>query len=462
MNRKKELLYNTIVIGVGNIFSKSLSFLMVPLFTMWLSTEEYGTYDVINSYISLVVPLVTLQIEQAIMRYCIDMPQRSKEFLYHAVVIICINSMLLSCVIICTDWSHGVAFSLNVVTYSFFLCVSEWVRGKKKLVDYSKANIINAICAFCYSVLAAVVLKANVDKLLVAYSLSYVTATLYLLKSNWKEIKNEKWKLSIETYKMLFLYALPLLPNALSWWVTNVSDRTLISLFLGKQFNGIYAVSCKIPTLIAVFFSIFNLAWQQSAISSSNDDENSKKAFYSDTITVLINFLFSGASIIIAFTPIFYFIGINKSYWSGMSLVPILLLGSIFLNLAQYCGGILLAQKATSVNGVTAVVAAVINLSVNFALIETIGLYAAAISTLFSYIVLFGLRISKLNQVLDGQSIIKKTICGSVIFSLFAFFSIKNSSLFVSAIIVVVAIIYFIYANKSMVWKTLLFLKGKI
>ena len=98
MNRKKELLYNTIVIGVGNIFSKSLSFLMVPLFTMWLSTEEYGTYDVINSYISLVVPLVTLQIEQAIMRYCIDMPQRSKEFLYHAVVIICINSMLLSCV----------------------------------------------------------------------------------------------------------------------------------------------------------------------------------------------------------------------------------------------------------------------------------------------------------------------------------------------------------------------------
>ena len=462
MNRKKELLYNTIVIGVGNVFSKALSFLMVPLFTMWLSTEEYGVYDIINSYVSLIVPLVTLQIEQAIMRYCIDMPQKSKEFLWHAIVLICINSVLLSCIVVCTGWSHGVAFSLTVVTYSFFLCVSEWVRGKKNLIDYSKANIINAVCAFLYSVLVVNLLDANVDKLLVAYSFSYLTATLYLLKSNWKEIKLEKCTLSIEIYKMLLVYALPLLPNALSWWVTNVSDRTLISFFLGNQFNGIYAVSCKIPTLIAVFFGIFNLAWQQSAISSSNDDENSKKMFYIDTINVLIDFLFSGASVIIAFTPVFYFLGINKSYWSGIGLVPILLLGSIFLNLAQYCGGILLAQKATSINGGTAIIAAIINLSVNFALISIIGLYAAAISTLFSYIVLFGLRILKLTKILNGKNIVKKVILGSVVFLLFSLFSLMSSNLFMNILTIIIAVIYFVCVNKSMVWKMLLLLKGKI
>ena len=184
--------------------------------------------------------------------------------------------------------------------------------------------------------------------------------------------------------------------------------------------------------------------------------------FYIDTINVLIDFLFSGASVIIAFTPVFYFLGINKSYWSGIGLVPILLLGSIFLNLAQYCGGILLAQKATSINGGTAIIAAIINLSVNFALISIIGLYAAAISTLFSYIVLFGLRILKLTKILNGKNIVQKVILGSVVFLLFSLFSLMSSNLFMNILTIIIAVIYFVCVNKSMVWKMLLLLKGKI
>lgn len=72
MNRKKELLKNTVVIGIGNIFTKAISFLLVPLFTLWLTTKQYGDYDLLYSYISLVVPAITLQLEQAVLRFTLD------------------------------------------------------------------------------------------------------------------------------------------------------------------------------------------------------------------------------------------------------------------------------------------------------------------------------------------------------------------------------------------------------
>ena len=462
MNRKKELLYNIIVIGVGNIFSKAISFFMVPLFTIWLTTEEYGLYDIINSYVSLLTPLVTLQIEQAIMRYCIETPEKNESYLWHAVVLISVNSILVSGIIFLTGWEHSLAFALNIITYSYYLCISEWIRGKKDLVSYSKGNIISAISALIYSAAVAISVGASADNLLFAFSLSYITAAFYLFKSNWKFLKGHKRKISIKVYKMLLSYSIPLLPNAISWWVTNVSDRTVISIFLGNEFNGIYAVSCKIPTLIAVFFGVFNLAWQQSAISSCNDAVDSRKKFYYDTISVLLRFLFSGACVIVAFTPILYRMGIESSYQPGMKLVPILLLGSIFLNMAQYCGGILLAQNATKINGITAVVAAIINVVVNLVFINRIGLYAAAISTLFSYIVLFGLRLFNLRGLLESSVVLKEVVEGGLIFLIYAIFSVIFKSVFANLVLVFTAIILFLIANKQMILKIFFLAKDKL
>ena len=46
---RKDLFKHTIIIGIGTICTKFLSFIMIPLYTVWLSPEEYGEYDLIVS-----------------------------------------------------------------------------------------------------------------------------------------------------------------------------------------------------------------------------------------------------------------------------------------------------------------------------------------------------------------------------------------------------------------------------
>ena len=72
MTKGKELAKNTIIIVIGKICTQFISFFLIPLYTSYLQTTDYGTVDLINTYISLLIPIVTLQLEQATFRFLID------------------------------------------------------------------------------------------------------------------------------------------------------------------------------------------------------------------------------------------------------------------------------------------------------------------------------------------------------------------------------------------------------
>ena len=71
-SREKDLIKNTAILGLGAIFSKGLVFLMIPFFSRWLSVDDYGSFDLLNTYITLLVPFVTLSSGEAIFRFLID------------------------------------------------------------------------------------------------------------------------------------------------------------------------------------------------------------------------------------------------------------------------------------------------------------------------------------------------------------------------------------------------------
>ena len=77
MEREKSLVKNTIILSIGNLFTKLITFFLLPLYTAILSTEEYGIVDLLNTLVSLLLPIVTFQIEQAVFRYLIE--NREKE-----------------------------------------------------------------------------------------------------------------------------------------------------------------------------------------------------------------------------------------------------------------------------------------------------------------------------------------------------------------------------------------------
>ena len=72
MNREKQLVKNTVIITIGKICTQMISFFLLPLYTSILTTEEYGVVDLLNTLVSLFIPIVTFQIEQAVFRYLIN------------------------------------------------------------------------------------------------------------------------------------------------------------------------------------------------------------------------------------------------------------------------------------------------------------------------------------------------------------------------------------------------------
>ena len=72
MNRYKYLLKNIGLLTLSSFATKLLSFFLVPLYTNILTTTEYGTYDLFNTTIGVLLPILTLNIQEAVMRFSMD------------------------------------------------------------------------------------------------------------------------------------------------------------------------------------------------------------------------------------------------------------------------------------------------------------------------------------------------------------------------------------------------------
>ena len=84
MSKGKELAKNTIILFIGVFFTKIIQYFLLPVYTGYLTTEEYGTVDLFNTIISLLIPIIGLQIEQGVFRYLISNRKnrdRQKEYI---------------------------------------------------------------------------------------------------------------------------------------------------------------------------------------------------------------------------------------------------------------------------------------------------------------------------------------------------------------------------------------------
>ena len=262
-----------------------------------------------------------------------------------------------------------------------------------------------------------------------------------------KIIKNVKIKyFDTKVIKSLLKYSIPMIPNELSWWIVHVSDRTIISYVLGVAANGIYSVSCKFSNILSSIFNIFNLSWQESASLHINDVD--KDDFFSGVISKVFNLFVSLCIGILACQPFVFNILIKNTYREAYKYVPILLLANIFSVLIGLIGSIYVAKKMTKEVAKTTVLAAIINLAIDIALVKFIGIYAAAISTLVSYMLLAIYRYIDVQKYVKIK-FLKKDIAINIIIYVFTTILYYYNNIILNIINIMFAIIYAIIINKD-------------
>lgn len=420
MNKYKYLLKNIGLMTISNFGSKILSFLLVPLYTNVLSTEEYGIYDFYAITVFLLTPILSLNIVEAVLRFSLDSKKdKTKIFtigFYKCIVAVCICSIL-----IIINMTLNVVDVLNKYPLFFILyftlslfsdLILQYARGLERLKDVAIAGIISSITMLCFNVLLLVVFNWKLKGFFIANCLSFFSVIVFLslrikiwqsilLKSDLKIIKRE-----------MISYSTPMILNSIGWWINNVANKYIVIFLCGVAANGIFSVAYRIPSILVLFQTIFNQAWTVSAVKEFDKNNSS---FYLNIYNAYNMGMVIVCSILILFNKTIAYILFANDFYLAWQYAPFLMLAVVFNSLAVLLGGIFSAAKKSEVYAKTTMIGAVVNIVLGLILVFGMGVIGAAIATMIANIIVWLMRLKETKKIIQFDINIKLHIISYII-----------------------------------------------
>ena len=175
LSKQKELAQNTAVILFGKICTQLINFFLLPFYTAILSTSEYGTVDIVITYSALIIPLITLALEQALFRFMIDIRgKKEKEseiistvvFVTLVVLLCCL--LIVSSIIFITQKTIFLYFGLILIGSATSALALQIARGFGDNIGYTLGSTISAIVQIVLNVLFLAVFNLGVSGMIFA------------------------------------------------------------------------------------------------------------------------------------------------------------------------------------------------------------------------------------------------------------------------------------------------------
>ncbi len=392
----KHLIKNTIILGIGSFATKFLSFFLVPLYTYILSAEEYGIIDFLYTFCTILAPIITFNISEAVLRFSMDKDSDNTKIMSAGNVFIIFSIIVgLITIPIINLFDNYREYSIFFYLYLISTCISQIflcnLKGKEQLVEFSIGNIIQTIGIVVFNIIFLVFLKFKIKGYFSAYIITNILVSIYaFFRGNvYDSIKN--FTFDIKFVKDMIKYSLFLIPTSFMWWIINSSDRIMVSKLISLSANGIYAISYKLPTILSAITTVFMQAWMYSAVEIK---ENNNSEEYTNLIyNMLFRTIIIISTGILMIEKVFLKIYVSAEYYEAWKYVPFLMVGFVFLTLANFLSTSYSAHKDSKGLLISGTVGACANIVINFLLIPRIGIYGAAIGTLLSYILVFIYRI---------------------------------------------------------------------
>lgn len=415
MGKYKYLIKNIGLLTISNFGGKVLSFILIPLYTSILSTAEYGTYDIYTTTISLVIPILSINIASGVLRFSIGNEENTNNVLRIGLKF-CIKATIIFCILIGVNFwlkiisifnDFPICLILYMIINMFYDLISQFSRGIDRIADIAVAGLLNSVTMLSLNILFLVVFHMGLEGYFWATILSYAIPLSYLC------IRINIWKFFLKTSidkkleKNMKKYSIPMAFSTIAWWVTNVSDRYIVTWICGVAVNGIYSVAYKIPSLLNVFQSIFNQAWMLSAVQEYNKDKNK---FYSKVYVIYNVGMVIVCSGLILLDKVLATILFSKDFYVAWRYAPFLMISVVFGAMAGLLEGIFSATRRTDISAKTTVLGALINLVLNIELVSFWGAIGAAVATMIAYMVVLMTRLIYVKQFVNLKITLKKDI----------------------------------------------------
>lgn len=447
-DKHKKLVQNSAIFFLGNFGSKVITFLIVPFYTYYLTTAEYGTADLVTTTVNLLVPFAMAGMNEAVLRFSVSKESSNETIASNSLLVV-----LLGWVVCWLLFPVFRAFSIignNIVFFLLLLCLMSFnyvfmqlLRGIGKTKAFAANGVVVAFATAVSNVLALAVFHLGVGGYLASMVIAQFVGAVHIVLSCrlWTLLSFKS--LDKRALKSMLEYCIPLIPNSLMWWIMSASDRYVILYFLGAGANGIYNVAQKIPSIVNIVYNIFMQAWQISAIEERDSEENAK---FQSTVFRYIFLVLAVASSLIAATayPVYTFL-MSSTYEGAWQPVALLSFANFFSCIGAFFGTTYVVTKESKKAFLTTAIGAVVNIVLTLVLVPVMGIMGAAAATVVSYVVIALVRARDTRKFVEinfskGEIVVSLAIITmQVTLSLFPYNSMllyMNFALFVVLIVV--------------------------
>lgn len=395
--RQKKLLKNTAWFTVGTVFSKIITFLLVPLYTNILTVEQYSIADLLTTTVSLAIPFFSLIITEAVLRFVLDKKNNKKQVFTIGIVITAVGGVILAII------SFFIFKNISVIKlyWGYFIVIyfmtaintleSEFLKGLEEVRLLAEIGILQTLSLVISNIVLLVTMKCEIMGYLAAYIISYGIANIcYFFGGKLYKYITSPCKIDRNLIREMLQYSVPMIPNSAMWWITNSSDRYLVSYMVSVAANGIMSVSYKIPSILSIVISVFMSAWQISVVDEFNTREGKKffNSIYKKFVVASLIF----TSLLIIFSELFATFMYAKEFFSAWKYSAILLLGFNFHAIAGFLGTAFTSVKNTKPLFFSTFLAAITNICLNVVLIKSIETIGAVLATVISYFLTYIVR----------------------------------------------------------------------
>lgn len=367
----------------GTVVAKLVTFLLLPVYTHQISTDEYGVYDMVIAYAAIIVPLIGVNCWQGMLRFTVEEKDEKRRhyIIQHGWVMLFLSLLVLT--FLYSIFCFIVDFSNKLLIYLYFSCqLIQYfylysARGFKKNKVYALSGIISAFVVAIVSIICIYSFNLKLEALYISSIVSLLAQAIYMechlrLLSDIKFIGYDR-----DLLKRLYIFCVPESIGTIFNWLLNSANRIIIVAALGLSANGIYAISNKFVSILSVFMTAFILSFQEVIYSARREE--------TDTIgNEVINKYLTGAgfvvSLILILTSIIYPLFVAGDYVEGYNLIPLFYLYFFVSGITWIESSIVSATKQTQLTLYEKIIIGIINFVTIWILIYQIGLYSSPIA----------------------------------------------------------------------------------
>ena len=403
LEKIKELSKDTAIYGISTMVGRFLNFLLVPFYTHVFSSGDYGIISNIYATIGILNILYLYGMDASYLRYAakIEIGNERDNFstpfllvfltsILFSLIVLLLRFPILNVLEIPHEYVYLIYLTAPILLIDSLNAIPFIkLRIERKAKKFAAFKIINILVNVFLNIFLILKLKWGIEAVLVSNVAASLTSLLLLLPTISEKLR---LKFNRNLIKKILKFGLPYFPAGLASMLVQGIDRPILSHLTDLSTVGIYNACYKLGIFMMLFVNMFQFAWQPFFLQ--NADEKDAKDLFSKVLTyftltgsVVLVFLSLFIDNIVTF-KIFGRSLIAPSYWSGLSIVPVILLGYLFNGMyVVFTAGIYIKEKSIYVPFITGL-GALVNIAVNFALIPSLGMMGAAFATLASYVVI--------------------------------------------------------------------------